>query len=134
MESVAARAKTGVAVLYRRWPNKDDLVMAAIVHYRRTRRVENPDTGTLRGDLLALLGGFSDGQSGFTAIMAATFAGLQADSGLTPAEVRARIIEEQPIYVQPGSTAAPTSAARSISTASPRPSCPCRSTSCGMIC
>ena len=97
MESVAARAKTGVAVLYRRWPNKGDLVMAAIVHYRRTRRVENPDTGTLRGDLLALLGDFSDGQSGFTAIMAATFAGLQADSGLTPAEVRARIIEEQPI-------------------------------------
>jgi AcrR family transcriptional regulator len=97
MESVAARAKTGVAVLYRRWPNKNDLVMAAIVHYRHTRRVENPDTGTLRGDLLALLGDFSDGQSGFTAIMAATFAGLQADSGLTPAEVRARIIEEQPI-------------------------------------
>jgi AcrR family transcriptional regulator len=97
MESVAARAKTGVAVLYRRWPNKNDLVMAAIVHYRRTRRVESPDTGSLRGDLLALLGDFSDGQSGFTAIMAATFAGLQADSGLTPAEVRARIIEEQPI-------------------------------------
>ena len=101
MESVAARAKTGVAVLYRRWPNKNDLVMAAIVHYRRTRRVENPDTGTLRGDLLALLGDFSDGQSGFTAIMAATFAGLQADSGLTPAEVRARIIEEHPITSSP---------------------------------
>jgi AcrR family transcriptional regulator len=33
MESVAARAKTGVAVLYRRWPNKDDLVLAAIGHY-----------------------------------------------------------------------------------------------------
>ena len=42
MESVAARAKTGVAVLYRRWPNKDELVLAAIVHYRRTRRVETP--------------------------------------------------------------------------------------------
>ena len=97
MESVAARAKTGVAVLYRRWPNKDDLVMAAIVHYRRTRRVEIPDTGTLRGDLLALLGEFSDGRSGFTAVMAATFAGLQADSGMTPAEVRGRIIEDRPL-------------------------------------
>src|ERR1700742_559320 len=30
MESVAARAKTGVAVLYRRWPRKDDPVLAAI--------------------------------------------------------------------------------------------------------
>ena len=63
MESVAARAKTGVAVLYRRWPNKGDLVLAAIEHYRRTHAVETPDTGTLRGDLLALLGGFSDGRS-----------------------------------------------------------------------
>ena len=30
MESVAARARTGVAVLYRRWPRKDDLVIAAL--------------------------------------------------------------------------------------------------------
>ena len=119
MESVAARAKTGVAVLYRRWPNKDDLVMAAIEHYRRTHRLETPDTGTLRGDLLALLGDFSDGRSGFTAVMTATFAGLQADSGLTPAEVRARIIDDRPISSSTRSTAAPTSAARSISTASP---------------
>ena len=35
MESVAARAKTGVAVLYRRWPNKDDLVLAAIQPLRQ---------------------------------------------------------------------------------------------------
>ena len=34
MESVAARAHTGIAVLYRRWPNKDQLVLAAIEHYR----------------------------------------------------------------------------------------------------
>jgi AcrR family transcriptional regulator len=97
MESVAARAKTGVAVLYRRWSNKDELVLAAIVNYRQTHRVETPDTGTLRGDLLELLGGFSDGQSGFRAVIMASFAGLQAGSGMTPAEVRGRIIQEQPI-------------------------------------
>src|SRR5262247_3412802 len=50
MESVAARAKTGVAVLYRRWPNKDDLVLAAIRHYGTTHPVDVPDTGSLRGD------------------------------------------------------------------------------------
>ena len=48
MESVAVRAKTGVAVLYRRWPNKDDLVLAAIGHYGTTHPVEVPDTGSLR--------------------------------------------------------------------------------------
>src|ERR1700678_4607985 len=56
MESVAARAKTGVAVLYRRWANKDELVIAAIRHYGTTRPVEIPDTGSLRGDMFALIG------------------------------------------------------------------------------
>ena len=98
MESVAARAKTGVAVLYRRWPNKDELVLAAIRHYGETRPVEIPDTGTLRGDLLALLSAFSNARSAFAVIVSATFAGLQSSSGLTPAEVRARIIENRPVW------------------------------------
>jgi AcrR family transcriptional regulator len=98
MESVAARAKTGVAVLYRRWPNKDELVLAALQHYGRTRRIEIPDTGTLGGDLLALLGNVSDGRTSFTTIMTATFAGLLANSGLTPAQVRERILDDRPLW------------------------------------
>jgi AcrR family transcriptional regulator len=50
MESIAARAQTGIAVLYRRWANKDELVFAAIAHYGQAHPVETPDTGTLRGD------------------------------------------------------------------------------------
>src|ERR1700761_4680825 len=92
MESVAARAKTGVAVLYRRWPNKDDLVLAAIQHYGRTRPVATPDTGSLRGDVLALIREVSELRYMFTVTVQAAFAGLLASSGLTPAEVRARII------------------------------------------
>src|ERR1700743_3076914 len=61
MESVAARARTGVAVLYRRWPHKDDLVLDAINHYGRTHPMEIPDTGSLRDDMIVLLGGFSRG-------------------------------------------------------------------------
>jgi AcrR family transcriptional regulator len=98
MESVAARARTGVAVLYRRWPNKDELVMAALQHYGRTRRIEIPDTGTLRGDMLALLGNVNDGRSSFTTVMTATFAGLLANSGLTPAQVRERIMDDRPLW------------------------------------
>ena len=59
MESVAARAKTGVAVLYRRWPRKDDLVLDAIQHYGVTHPVGIPDTGNLRDGMIALLSGFS---------------------------------------------------------------------------
>jgi AcrR family transcriptional regulator len=55
MESVAARAGTGIAVLYRRWANKDALVFAALDHYREAHPVAMPDTGSLRGDVMALL-------------------------------------------------------------------------------
>jgi AcrR family transcriptional regulator len=98
MESVAARARTGVAVLYRRWSNKDELVMATLQHYGRSRRIEIPDTGTLRGDMLALLGNVSDGRTSFTAVITATFAGLLAGSGLTPAQVRERIMDDRPFW------------------------------------
>jgi AcrR family transcriptional regulator len=98
MESVAARAKTGVAVLYRRWPRKDDLVLAALKQYGQDHPIEVPDTGSLRGDLLALLSRVSDGRQAFTAVVTAAFAGLLADSGLTPAQVRARILGDRPLW------------------------------------
>jgi len=98
MESVAVRAKTGVAVLYRRWPNKDDLVIAAIGHYGKTRPVEIPDTGTLRGDMLGLLRGINDGRNSFAVVVSATFSGLLSSTGLTPAEVRLRLIGDRPIW------------------------------------
>ncbi|CNE22189.1 TetR family transcriptional regulator [Mycobacterium tuberculosis] len=52
MDSVAARAGTGIAVLYRRWANKDQLVLAVLDYYRNSHPVDIPDTGSLRGDHL----------------------------------------------------------------------------------
>lgn len=95
MESVAARARTGVAVLYRRWSGKDDLAVAAIAHYGRTHPVETPDTGSLRGDLLALLIGLNEGRSAYTVVVTAAFAGLLASTGQSPGEVRARILSDR---------------------------------------
>ena len=97
MESVAARAKTGVAVLYRRWPNKDDLVLAAIRHYGTTHPVDVPDTGSLRGDMIALLSSASSARVSFVAIVSAAFSGLLASTGLTPAEVREKIMADRPL-------------------------------------
>jgi AcrR family transcriptional regulator len=97
MESVAARAKTGVAVLYRRWPNKDELVLAAARHHGTTQTLETPDTGNLRDDLIAVLGNFGQRRIAFTAIVGAAFAGLLASSGLTPAEARERILPDRPL-------------------------------------
>jgi AcrR family transcriptional regulator len=97
MESVAARAKTGVAVLYRRWPNKDDLVLAAIRHHGTTHPVDLPDTGSLRGDMIALLSSFSSARVSFAAIVSAAFSGLLASTGLTPAQVREKILADRPL-------------------------------------
>ncbi|MET8816319.1 TetR/AcrR family transcriptional regulator [Streptomyces sp. NPDC004549] len=92
MESVAARAKTGIAVLYRRWANKDELVLAALQHYRDSHPVDLPDTGSLRGDLLAALTGMGQERASFfTTAVTAGLSGLLAGSGLSPAQVRERI-------------------------------------------
>jgi AcrR family transcriptional regulator len=97
MESVAARAHTGIAVLYRRWANKDQLVFAAIERYRYARPIAVPDTGTLRGDLLALLSAIGKARATvFVVVAAAAFSGLMADTGLTPAQVRKKLLGEQP--------------------------------------
>jgi len=96
MASVAVRAHTSEAVLYRRWANKDQLVLAAIEHHRKANPIAVPDTGALRGDLLAHLTAVSDALAGFYAIAAATgFSGLLAGTGLTPAQVRDKIMDAQ---------------------------------------
>lgn len=55
MEGVAARARTGKQVLYRRWRNRAELVIAAVRHRRGSIADQIPDTGALRTDVLAVL-------------------------------------------------------------------------------
>jgi AcrR family transcriptional regulator len=55
MEAVADRAGTSRAVLYRRWRSRPELVIAAMRRHRPLLSGEIPDTGSLRGDVLALL-------------------------------------------------------------------------------
>lgn len=53
VDAVAATARASKATVYRRWPSKAELVLAAFVEGIR-QVVVPPDTGTLRGDLLQL--------------------------------------------------------------------------------
>ncbi|HEY5221668.1 MAG TPA: TetR/AcrR family transcriptional regulator [Microbacteriaceae bacterium] len=54
METVAKRAHTGKASLYRRWPTRTELVMDAVYDALPTEQLV-PETGTLRGDLIEML-------------------------------------------------------------------------------
>jgi AcrR family transcriptional regulator len=56
VEGVAARAGVGKATIYRRYPGKVDLVVAAVRCFTQPR-LAPPDTGTTRGDLAALVDG-----------------------------------------------------------------------------
>jgi AcrR family transcriptional regulator len=56
MDDIASRAGVGKAAIYRRWPSKAVVVADAIAHWRRRLGpVEPPDTGSLRGDIEALI-------------------------------------------------------------------------------
>ncbi len=91
-EAVAERAKTGKAVLYRRWPDKAALLLAVLAHQGFGTPVEVPDTGSLRGDVLALLQLVNRrGDSGaalFSTILGAYF----DETETTPAQLRAQLL------------------------------------------
>jgi AcrR family transcriptional regulator len=53
LDAVAAAARASKATVYRRWPSKAELVLAAVIEGAREVSVA-PETGTLRGDLLQL--------------------------------------------------------------------------------
>jgi AcrR family transcriptional regulator len=51
LDAVATTARASKATVYRRWPTKAELVLAAFIEGVRQAAVP-PDTGTLRGDLV----------------------------------------------------------------------------------
>lgn len=62
MDAVATAAKASKATLYRRWTTKAELVVDAITRAKGCPVPDDTDTGSLRGDLIAL----SCGEGGFT--------------------------------------------------------------------
>jgi AcrR family transcriptional regulator len=54
MDAVATRARASKATIYRTWPDKPGLVAEALIN-RFGPTPDAPDTGSLRGDLLAVM-------------------------------------------------------------------------------
>lgn len=107
MESIAKRAHTGVAVLYRRWSNKTDLVKAAIQHYRACNPVASPDTGSLREDLTETLISLSSVRANVYAVLGAAYiSGNVGDAKANPQQVRRDFIGKgtdnrtRPMYIR----------------------------------
>ncbi|WP_328345830.1 TetR/AcrR family transcriptional regulator [Micromonospora sp. NBC_00421] len=89
MDAVAARAGTSRPVLYRRWGDRLELLRATIVHVLERNRVPAPeDTGSLRGDLLALMQEISRTRTEFVTVMSVHLAGYFEETGTGPADLR----------------------------------------------
>lgn len=85
MDAVASAAKASKATLYRRWTTKAELVVDAVSRAKGCQP-KAVDTGTLRGDLIAM----SCGDGGFTdevpmSVMAALVTALHRDADLQKA-------------------------------------------------
>ena len=76
MDEIAARAHAGKGALYRRWPSKAALVIDAMRAWRATLApTELADTGSLRGDLDAIVAAVPDWDED-SAQMASVVSGL----------------------------------------------------------
>jgi len=92
LDSVAARAGTSRSVISRRWPNRAELLVAAIRHHTSFAAFDPADTGTLRGDVLALLRHMSAGVGEIAGVLSFLVADYFNATGLPPSDLRARAI------------------------------------------
>ncbi|KXP02603.1 TetR/AcrR family transcriptional regulator [Tsukamurella tyrosinosolvens] len=88
LEAVAARAGTSRSVLYRRWPGRVELLRAALAHRGDTLAAHPSDTGTLRGDAIALLRAMSDHRVELMILLQTRLGEFFAESGDSPADLR----------------------------------------------
>jgi AcrR family transcriptional regulator len=81
MDAVAARAHASKTTIYRRWPGKAELVRAAVDAHIAARLLSAPDTGSLRGDLLAVMAAMRDHLTPeFLAMMSGLVHAMRSDS------------------------------------------------------
>jgi AcrR family transcriptional regulator len=81
VDKVAAAAGVGKATIYRRWPSKEDLIQEAFGQV--VQSLPEPDTGTLRGDLLAFNRGLLE-QIELVPAIATVIPALVAESAWDP--------------------------------------------------
>ncbi|MFJ8112050.1 TetR/AcrR family transcriptional regulator [Streptomyces sp. NPDC096132] len=87
MDAVVQRAGTSPPVLYRRWSGRDELVRAAITHVLERSRVDTPDTGSLREDVLTLMREINATRVQLVIVMSAHLAGYYQETGTSPGDL-----------------------------------------------
>lgn len=96
MDAVAARAGTSRAVLYRRWADKHELVRAVVAHITRPDEMPIADTGSLRGDTIAMMKIANRTRLALVAAMTVHLGGYYQETGTSPADLRKTLFPERP--------------------------------------
>ena len=96
IDAVAARAGTSRAVIYRRWPGKPALVMAAIAHGSRRDQTAIPDTGNVRDDLIALMELANEQRMGVATLVNVRLGEFYRETGTSMADLRELIVGDSP--------------------------------------
>ena len=100
IERVAERAGTSRHVLYRRWRSREELVLAALRHDADRDAAEVPDTGSLRGDVLAALRSANERRIGAVALYSVQLGTYFRDTGTSLGELRRQILGDRPPVMQ----------------------------------
>jgi Transcriptional regulator len=94
-EAVAERAKTGKAALYRRWPDKESLLLAVLAHWGFGTPSEIAATGSLRQDVIALLRHANRFGDSIAALFSTVLGAYFDETSTTLSQLRARLLGDR---------------------------------------
>jgi AcrR family transcriptional regulator len=95
LDAVAARAGTSRPVIARRWATKHELVRAAIAQASRRTAPRDTDTGSLRGDLIALLQEANETRVDLAVILGVQLGGFLQETGSSLIDLRDLLLHGQ---------------------------------------
>ena len=95
IDALAERAHAGKATIYRRWPGKAALVVDAVRRRHADHQEPLPDTGSLRGDLIAAVGRMTDAlTSRDGALLVGVMQAMHSDAELAE-QLRTQVFESK---------------------------------------
>jgi AcrR family transcriptional regulator len=96
---VAERVHSSKPVLYRRWRTREELLRATLRRRGEITPAEAPDTGSLRGDVIAKLTEINQLRSSMAAVMSMMLSAEFQEMGLSPAELRQELLgDREPVF------------------------------------
>src|SRR6201996_5191935 len=96
---VAERAHSSKPVLYRRWRPREELRRATLRRRGEITPADVPDTGSLRGDVIAKLTEINQLRSSMAAVMSMMLSAECKETGLSPPELRQKLLgDREPVF------------------------------------